>query len=141
MGSKDESIQVQEEMHSAVRSGDLYRVVALKEQWSLTEKENLYLLRHHFVPPKGYYFPSRVFGGKQRRFQMSWLDKYSGLVYSELKEGGHYRFCVLFARCESSVNELGVLVNQPLTNYYQKKPHKSLGSISVRKGGSLIKLL
>ena len=38
-------------------------------------------------------------------------------MYSELKEGRYSRYCVLFARCELSVNELGVQVNQPLTNY------------------------
>ena len=73
---------------------------------NLTEKE---LLRHHFVPPKGYQFPSQVFGGNQRQFQMSWVAKYSDLVYSELKEGRYCRYCMLFARCELSVNELGVL--------------------------------
>jgi hypothetical protein len=37
--------------------------------------------------------------------------------YSESEDGGYCKFCVLFARCEASVKELGVLVTRPLTNF------------------------
>ena len=37
-------------------------------------------------------------------------------MYSESDEGGYCKFCVLFAHCQPSVSELGVLVNRPLTN-------------------------
>ena len=63
------------------------------------------------MPVKGYQFPSQEFGTKRSQFQVSWLDKYSGLVYSEFKEGGYCKYCVLLARCESTVNELGAVVN------------------------------
>ena len=54
MGSGDESIELQEEMHPVLCSGDLGPVGCLKEQQSLTEDEILYLLRNHFVAGKGY---------------------------------------------------------------------------------------
>ena len=38
-------------------------------------------------------------------------------MYSESEDGGYCKYCVLFARCEPSVKELGVLVNRPLTNF------------------------
>ena len=85
----------------------------------LTDNEKFYLLKHHYASSKGYQFPARAFGAKQRRFQVSWLDKFGGLVYSESKEGGYCKYCVLFATCEGSVKGLGVLVNQPLT-YFKK---------------------
>lgn len=59
-----------------------------------------------------------------------------GLVYSESKEGGYCKYCVLFATCEGSVKELGVLVNQPLTNF--KKLQKFYWIISMQKGESPI---
>lgn len=76
-----------------------------------------FLLKHHFVPSMNYHFPSRVINQRQRHFQNSWLDKYAGLVYSKSEDGGYCKYCVLFGRCESSVKELGVLVNRPLTNF------------------------
>ena len=42
---------------------------------------------------------------------------YNGLVYSESQDGSYCKFCVLFGKCESSVNEFGVLVVRPLTNF------------------------
>lgn len=38
-------------------------------------------------------------------------------MYSVSEQGGYCKYCALFARCEPNVNELGVLVNRPLTNY------------------------
>ena len=104
-------------LHPAVSSGDFGQVVQLKAQRNLTDKEKFFLLKHHFVPTKGHQFPARVFSQRQRHFQSSWLDKYNGLVYSESEDGGYCKFCVLFARCEASVKELGVLVIRPLTNF------------------------
>jgi hypothetical protein len=119
-------------MHPAICSGDLGKVVQLKAQRSLTENEKFFLLKHHFVPPKNYNFPSRVFGDRQRHFQNTWLEKYNGLVYSESEDGGYCKFCVLFARCEPSVKELGILVNKPLTNF--KKAVEKLSEHFTSKG-------
>ena len=103
-------------MHPAVSSGDFDRVVHLKAERELTDNEKFYLLNHHFVPGVGYQFPSHTFGKQSRRFQKQWLTKYSGLVYSEVADGGYCKYCVLFAQCEASVHAFGALVNRPLTN-------------------------
>ena len=99
------------EMHPYVCSGDLGLVVKLKSERSLTDAEKFYLLKNHFVPSKGFKFPSCVINGQKRCFQASWLKKYSGLTYSQSEGGGFCLHCVLFGQCEPSVKELGVLVN------------------------------
>ena len=130
---QDSELQGCGEMHPAVSSGDFGQVVWLKAQRNITDSEKFYLLKHHFVPRKGYKFPSRTFSGQQRLFQSSWLDRYSGLVYSELEDGGYCKFCVLFATCEPSVRELGVLVTRPLTNF--KKGVDKLNEHFCSQGG------
>ena len=76
-------------------------------------------MKHHFVPSKRYNFPAHGYGDHQGTFNGSWLDKYNGLVYSDSDDGGYCKFCVLFAHCQPSVSELGVLVNRLLTNLKQ----------------------
>ena len=55
--------------------------------------------------------------GKSRSFQASWLERYNGLVYSESEDGGYCKFCILFAKCDSKVKELGTLVSRPFRNF------------------------
>ena len=63
--------------------------------------------------------------GQKRSFQHSRLSKYDGLVYSESHDGSYCKFCVLFWKCECSVNEFGVLVARPFTNF--KKASEKFG--------------
>lgn len=88
-------------LHPAESLGDFGKVVQLKVQRELSDQEKLYLLKHHFVPSKGYSFPAHIFSHRQRQrqrhFQQSWLERYNGLVYSESEDGGYCKFCVLFA--------------------------------------------
>ena len=109
--------QQSEDIHPAIGSGDFGRVVKLKAQRPLTDREKLFALENHFVPGKHYQFQSRVFAGRQRRFQVSWLEKYHGLVYSQMENGAFCKYCVLFGQCEPRVKEFGVLVNRPLINF------------------------
>ena len=81
--SRCEVQQLGGEVNPTISSGDLGRVMKLKAQRPLTDFEKLSVLENHFVPGKGYQFPSRTFGGWQRRFQQSWLDKYNGSAYSK----------------------------------------------------------
>ena len=81
----------------------------------------MFLLNHHFVPGIIYQFPVIIyqfpvhtFGKQPRHFQSNWLTKY-GLVYSQVADGGYCKYHVLFAKCETSVQAFGTLVNQPLT--------------------------
>ena len=122
----------QPSLHPDVSSGDFGKVVQLKARRELSNREKFHLLKHPFVPSKGYSFPARVFSHRQRHFQSSWLERYNGLVYSESEDGGYCKFCVLFARCEASVKELGVLVTQPLTNF--KKATDKLNEHFSSKG-------
>ena len=55
--------------------------------------------------------------GQSRSFQASWLERYNGLVYSESEDEGYCKFCVLFAKCDSKVKELGILVSRPFRNF------------------------
>ena len=105
------------EVHLAVSSGDVGKVVQLKAHRKLTDHEKLALLKRHFVPTRSYKFPSRLFSGHRRHFQRNWLDQYNGLVYSESEDGGFCKFCVLFGKCGPTMKELGVLVNRPLTDF------------------------
>ncbi len=98
-----------------VRSGDLAKIITIKQHRPLTEQEKYYILDHCFIPHSTYSFVNREINGVKRRFQMCWLCKYNGLVYSESTNGGYCKYCVLFAT--SGPNELGVLVNKPLTNF------------------------
>ena len=44
----------QSSLHPVVSSGDFGKVVQLKDQRELSDREKYYLLKHHFVPGKGY---------------------------------------------------------------------------------------
>ena len=106
-----------DDLHPAISSGDLGRVVKLKSECNLTDNEKYVLLKKHFIPAASYKFPCHSINGQKRSFQHSWLSKYNGLVYSESQDGGYCKFCVLCRKCECSVNEFGVLVVRPFTNF------------------------
>ena len=99
-------------------SGDLSCVVELKKERPLTKYEQYYVLTMHFVPDASYRFPPIPFGKQHRSFQRSWLNLYTGLVYSEKDNGGYCKFCVLFGRAPYSVQSLNsTLVTCPLINF------------------------
>ena len=115
-GEKDAS-DAQDTLHPAVSSGDLHLIQALKQERYLTDREKYFLMKHSFVPSPGYSFPSRIISGSVRHFQHRWLTSYNGLVYSESADGGFCKFCVLFAKCTSTMKELGIFVTKPFTNF------------------------
>ena len=65
----------EESIHPIVRSGDLARVVAIKNKRTLTDREKVFLLKQSYVPPANYAFPTNIISGKQWRFQRNWLEK------------------------------------------------------------------
>ena len=79
----------------AVRSGDIAKIINLKQQRPLTNQEKFYVLEHCFVPHSGYNFPCRTISGCNQHFQPNWLSKYNGLVYSESTDGGYCKNIVL----------------------------------------------
>ena len=114
---KTPTIRGNNDVDPVILTGDFGKVVKLKSERSLTDNEMYVLLKKHFIPAATYKFPCRSINGQTRSFQHSWLSKYNGLVYSESDDGGYCKFCVLFGKCECSVNELGVLVVSPFTNF------------------------
>lgn len=55
---------------------------------------------------------------KKLKFQYSWLEKYSWLVYSKKDEGAYCRHCVVFSKHGGVGNQLlGQLVLTPFRNY------------------------
>ena len=93
-------------MHPAVSSGDFDRVVHLKAERELTDSEKFYLLNHHFIPGINYQFPAHTFGKQSRWFQMNWLTKYNGLVYSQVADGGYCKYCVLLHNVKHQLRHL-----------------------------------
>ena len=104
-----------DDLHPAISSGDIGRVVKLKSERNLTDNEKYVLLKKLFIPAASYKFPCHSINGQKRSFQHSCLSRYNGLVYSESQDGGYCKFCVMFGKCECSVNEFGVLVVRPFT--------------------------
>lgn len=82
-----------------IKSGDLAKVIAIKQHWPLIDQEKFYTLEHSFSSPSGYSFPCRIINGVKRHFQHRWLSKYNGLVYSESTDGEYCKYCALFAIC------------------------------------------
>ena len=97
----------------------------------VNDNEKYVLLKKHFIPAASYKFPCHSINGQKRSFQHSWLSKYNGLEYSESQDGGYCKFCVLFVKCECSVNEFGVLVERPFTNL--KKASEKLSEYFIIK--------
>ncbi len=79
------------DLRPVISSGDLGCIMQLKSERKLSDSEIYFLLNNHFIPAKGYKFPTRNFNGQKRQFQMSWLNKYNGLTYSPSQDGG---FCL-----------------------------------------------
>ena len=97
---------------------DISKAVQLKKTRRLTDMEKFDFLNHHFIPPCNFKFPTKQYGSWQRSFQHAWLKKFNGLVYSADEEGAYCKFCVLFGKfSDKRINTLGVLIEQPLTNW------------------------
>lgn len=104
-------------LHPAVTSGDMGRVMDLKKERQLTDREKYHMLTKHFTPDSTYQFPAFACGKQNRSFQHTWLTNYSGLVYSERDAGGYCKYCVLFGQAPYSVLTFtGTLITLPLTN-------------------------
>lgn len=58
------------------------------------------LLTSPWVPPNGYVFPIDNTNKRNLRFQMSWIKRYSWLVYSEIENGALCKFCVIFSNSD-----------------------------------------
>ena len=86
---------------------------------TLSDAEKLGVVSRHFMPDKGFEFPVRVQAdGKQRKFQLAWLDEFPWLVYSKTCNAGFCLPCLLFAPDNP---KLGQLYRSPLENFTRFK--------------------
>ncbi|XP_063417365.1 52 kDa repressor of the inhibitor of the protein kinase-like [Mytilus trossulus] len=75
----------------------------------ISDEQKYQLLRNHFIPNKKFVFPVTKYGGRNRTFQSTWLERYVGLVYSPSLNGCFCIYCFLFGS-----DDLGVLSSKPL---------------------------
>jgi len=130
---KKSNIELTVNKQNAICSGDLGKIVKLKLERHLTDHEKYMLLKKHFVPASNFKFPPRIFNGYTRHFQVAWLKRYDGLVYSVSEDGGFCKYCVLFGRYSPS-KQLGALVSMPLTNFKRACEKLTKHFHSVRTG-------
>ena len=72
-GEGEEQDLTSSTLSADVKSGDLAKIIAIKQHRSLTDQEKFYTLEHSFSPPSGYSFPCRIINGVKRHFQHCWL--------------------------------------------------------------------
>jgi hypothetical protein len=56
------------------------------------------ILRNTWTPDSNYDFPMKLFGKRRRKCNLSWLQQWNWLVYSDLDKGVFYKYCVLFCK-------------------------------------------
>lgn len=54
------------------------------------------MLRNTWKPSSTYKFEVKKFGIKLRKFNLSWLERWNWLAYSDIEKGAFCKFCVLF---------------------------------------------
>jgi hypothetical protein len=114
-----ESDQSNSVVDTAPPPGDIGVAVELKKTRPLTDKEILFYLTKPFTPTSTTLFEKKVYSGKTRSFQLQWLEKFNGLVYSKKDKGAYCKFCVLFSNMlsDARIASFGALVVEPLKNW------------------------
>jgi len=83
-------------------SQDIGAYINLREKnIVLNDLKREQLLTSPWVPQSGYVFPINNTNKRNLRFQMSWIKRFSWLVYSEIENGALYKFCVLFSNSDT----------------------------------------
>lgn len=60
------------------------------------DEQKKIILTEVFVPKKTFSFPVSEHNNKKRKFQHSWLEKWSWLAYSKEKDGAYCKYCIAF---------------------------------------------
>ena len=114
----------------AVTLTDIANYASFDARCRLTSDQRFQMLTNRYTPPPNFQFPGTADKrGSQRRFQPSWLQRYSWLQYSVQADGGFCVPCMLFGVGRDGV-DLGVLVSKPLTNF--KKALEELKAHDIR---------
>lgn len=115
LNTYEHSRSLSPDCESIPENADLGKYISSVDTSSNDQKYRL--LTQPFVPNKYYAFPQCTkYGEKKRSFQVSWLEKYNGLVYSPFLNEGLCKYCVLFAKNRES---LGTFVNSPFTELWK----------------------
>lgn len=80
---------------------------------TLSDTDRYDILENMFTPTASYKFPQTQYASFKRSFQLSWLSRYPGLVYSPACDGAYCLYCVLF---KTDCNRRG-LVTEPYRNW------------------------
>ena len=70
-----------------------------------TPEERYKYLTKTWSPSENYAFPLKEDVGQRRKFNGKWLTQYNWLSYSQQKEGGFCKFCVIFGGDSGGVND------------------------------------
>jgi len=87
-------------------------------QSSLSNQLKYDLFTKRFKPGTGFQFPPKLEHGKQRRFQLSWLQRFPWLAYCPKTNGGFCINCMLFGEAN-----LGIFTSRPHTNFTKAADH------------------
>lgn len=78
-------------------------------------------LRNTWKPSPTYDFEAIKFGMKSRKFNLSWLERWNWLAYSDIEKGAFCKFCVLFYKHDGAGKGMHSppvsLVTQPFRNW------------------------
>ncbi|KAF0707451.1 zinc finger MYM-type protein 1-like [Aphis craccivora] len=73
------------------------------------------------TPDSNYTFPIKIFGKKGRKFNLSWLQRWNWLAYSDLENGVFCKYCVSFYKKEGAGKGMHSppksFVHQPFVNW------------------------
>lgn len=108
-----EDIQVQVAMID-----EPYDIANFVFQFIESDERKIHILHNIWVPNDNFLFPldHHHHETHRRKFNYSWLRKFSWLAYSKKLDGAFCKYCVLFASQfagQSSSQSLGSLCNEP----------------------------
>lgn len=106
------------------------------------------LLKKPWQPPTSYNFP--VISKRKLKFQLSWITRFSWLVYSKKLEGAFCKMCVLFANetfGKGSSAKAGLLVNKPFIKwknaieYFKTHSNADYHKLSTLRAEEFVKII
>lgn len=91
-----------------------------------TDADKEDILKNLWVPDKHFDFPGTKFGDRMRKFNHSWLETFTWLVYSKSEDGAYCKYCFLFSPKQVgnvSSQNVGQLVIHPYRNWKKAVEH------------------
>lgn len=87
----------------------------------LSNKEKIEYFQKTWTPQSIFVFPTSEFNKKKLKFQLSWLDKWKWLAYSQINDGAYCKYCVIFYKTEGGIGSqtLGNFCLKPFRMWYK----------------------